>query len=192
MNKLSLWPRLLWTAFPIRHAWKTPPLINYGPVRKQIYNITKILPLHHGNQTVHQPINCTDTCRVVSHVVPPLRFCALGSGVAFLWLNSGWENKALVFQLLNPLRLIGLAKLSLTRGPMAFSRYCQQNYVTTSPTLISTLTCASQIQFTHIHFPSISLPTHLVIINPFTRVWETSAKVSLCRQIQCDKPLSAR
>src|SRR5271169_3993697 len=31
--------------------------------------------------------------------------------------------------------------------------------LTTEPTLISTLTCASQIQSTHIHFPNISLPT---------------------------------
>jgi len=34
-----------------------------------------------------QPINCTNTCRGVSHTVPLLRFCALGSGVD-LWLQQ--------------------------------------------------------------------------------------------------------
>src|SRR5271170_1223291 len=41
-----------------------------------------------------QPINCTNTCRgIISHVVPLLRFCALGSGVDFA---AGRENKGLV------------------------------------------------------------------------------------------------
>ena len=37
--------------------------------------------------SLQQPINCTNTCRGVSHMVPLLRFCALGfgHGTVFPW-----------------------------------------------------------------------------------------------------------
>jgi len=81
--------------------------------------ITEILPLHRENQTVRSNQSTAPTLAmgVISHVVPLLRFCALGSGVDFVAQQrvgkikfssldcisarvhaqfSGWPNRVLV------------------------------------------------------------------------------------------------